>query len=243
MHSQETKTAHFPAAGIWRPIQTKGNLPQRRKTGLIGRNRIGGIGKPSGNDRGGLGISPIIGDGRSQNIEIHTGFQKSSKDIKLFRIMADPGSHRLSCKDQRPWRQSAGKWKDSRESFLLPVGASQSGRRNALPRCGPVSSEQREPCAFLACAASLNGAMEKAGKARSEQPVSRTRKGITDRGIFVNLAISTSATQDEWTSVYEESLRGNKRSSDPRKTGSKRPESASRAGSLPRDPLTQWGRK
>ena len=145
--------------------------------------------------------------------------------------------------DQRPWRQSAGKWKDSRESFLLPVGASQSGRRNALPRCGPVSSEQREPCAFLACAASLNGAMEKAGKARSEQPVSRTRKGITDRGIFVNLAISTSATQDEWTSVYEESLRGNKRSSDPRKTGSKRPESASRAGSLPRDPLTQWGRK
>lgn len=109
--------------------------------------------------------------------------------------------------DQRPWRQSAGKWKDSRESFLLPVGASQSGRRNALPQCGPVSSEQREPCAFLACAASLNGAMEKAGKARSAQPVSRTRKGITDMGVFVNLAISTSVTQDEWTSVYEESLR------------------------------------
>lgn len=83
----------------------------------------------------------------------------------------------------------------------------------------------------------------KGRKARSAQPVSRTRKGITDMGIFVNLAISTSVTQDEWTSVYEESLRGNKRSSDPRKTGSKRPESASRAGSLPRDPLTQWGRK
>ena len=243
MHSQETKTAHFPAAGIWRPIQTKGNLPQRRKTGLIGRNRIGGIGKPSGNDRGEPGISPVIGDGRSQDIEIHTGFQKSSKDIRLFRIMADPGSHRLSCTDQRPWRQSAGKWKDSRESFLLPVGASQSGRRNALPRCGPVSSEQREPCAFLACAASLNGAMEKAGKPALHNPSARTRKGITDMGIFVNLPISTSVTQDEWTSVYEESLRENKRSSDPRKTGSKRPESASRAGSLPRDPLTQWGRK
>ncbi len=244
MHSQETKTAHFPAAGIWRPIQTKGNLPQRRKTGLIGRNRIGGIGKPSGNDRGEPGISPVIGDGRSQDIEIHTGFQKSSKDIRLFRIMADPGSHRLSCKGgSKTLAAERREVEDSRESFLLPVGASQSGRRNALPRCGPVSSEQREPCAFLACAASLNGAMEKAGKARSEQPVSRTRKGITDRGIFVNLAISTSATQDEWTSVYEESLRGNKRSSDPRKTGSKRPESASRAGSLPRDPLTQWGRK
>lgn len=244
MHSQETKTAHFPAAGIWRPIQTKGNLPQRRKTGLIGRNRIGGIGKPSGNDRGEPGISPVIGDGRSQDNEIHTGFQKSSKGIRLFRIMADPGSHRLSCKaDQRPWRQSAGKWKNSCESFLLPVGASQSGRRNALPRCGPVSSEQREPCAFLACAASLNGAMEKAGKPALHNPSARTRKEITDMGIFVNLAISTSGTQDEWTSVYEESLRGNKRSSDPRKTGSKRPESASRAGSLPRDPLTQWGRK
>ncbi len=158
--------------------------------------------------------------------------------------MADPGSHRLSCKGgSKTLAAERREVEDSRESFLLPVGASQSGRRNALPRCGPVSSEQREPCAFLACAASLNGAMEKAGKARSEQPVSRTRKGITDRGIFVNLAISTSATQDEWTSVYEESLRGNKRSSDPRKTGSKRPESASRAGSLPRDPLTQWGRK
>ena len=177
LHSQETKTAHFPAAGIWRPIQTKGNLPQRRKTGLIGRNRIGGIGKPSGNDRGEPGISPVIGDGRSQDIEIHTGFQKSSKDIRLFRIMADPGSHRLSCKGgSKTLAAERREVEDSRESFLLPVGASQSGRRNALPRCGPVSSEQRELCAFLACAASLNGAMEKAGKVRSAQPVSKDKE-------------------------------------------------------------------
>ena len=138
---------------------------------------------------------------------------------------------------------SSGSWRIQAATVCRPVGASQSGRRNALPRCGPVSSEQRDPCAFSACTASLNGAMEKAGKPALHNPSARTRKEITDMGIFVNLAISTSVTQDEWTSVYEESLRGNKRSSDPRKTGSKRPESASRAGSLPRDPLTQWGRK
>lgn len=244
MHSQETKTANFPAAGIWRPIQTKGNLPQRRKTGLIGRNRIGGIGKPSGNDRGEPGISPVIGDGRSQDIEIHTGFQKSSKDIRLFRIMADPGSHRLLCNGGSKTLAAERRKVEGQPRILPPASRSFPIRKEK--RASPVRA-----CIFGAAGALrlfglrrfFKRGEEKAGKPALHNPSARTWNEITDMGIFVNLAISTSVTQDEWTSVYEESLRGNKRSSDPRKTGSKRPETASRAGSLPRDPLTQWGRK
>ena len=177
MHSQETKTAHFPAAGIWRPIQTKGNLPQRRKTGLIGRNRIGGIGKPSGNDRGEPGISPVIGDGRSQDIEIHTGFQKSSKDIRLFRIMADPGSHRLSCKGGSKTLAAERREVEGQPRILPPACRSFPIRKEK--RASPVRA-----CIFGAAGSlRLFGLHRffkrgdgKGRKARSAQPVSKDKE-------------------------------------------------------------------
>ena len=130
-----------------------------------------------GNDRGEPGISPVIGDGRSQDIEIHTGFQKSSKDIRLFRIMADPGSHRLSCKGGSKTLAAERREVEGQPRILPPACRSFPIRKEK--RASPVRA-----CIFGAAGALrlfglhrfFKRGDEKARKARSAQPVSKDKE-------------------------------------------------------------------
>ena len=129
------------------------------------------------NDRGEPGISPVIGDGRSQDIEIHTGFQKSSKDIRLFRIMADPGSHRLSCKGGSKTLAAERREVEGQPRILPPACRSFPIRKEK--RASPVRA-----CIFGAAGSlRLFGLHRffkrgdgKGRKARSAQPVSKDKE-------------------------------------------------------------------
>lgn len=176
-----------------------------------------------------------------RSIQDFRNLSKTSDSSGSWRIQAATVCRARRIKDLGGRAPGSGRTAANPSSCLSELPNQEGETR--FPGAGMCLRSSGSPAPFWPAPLLYKGAMEKAGKPALNNPSARTRKGITDMGIFVNLAISTSDTQDEWTSVYEESLRGNKRSSDPRKTGSKRPESASRAGSLPRDPLTQWGRK